>query len=248
MTLQDPGTRGFEPPDAGLTPDELIARAAALRESLRERQDECDAIGRLPDSTLRDFIDAGFWRVVQPRRFGGYEFDLDTFLRITVELSRGCPSSGWVFGLTAAHNLIVGLFEEQGQIELFGDGDFRCPLSNLPAPAKRVDGGYVVSGWWDYSSGCDVATHFIGGAVVTEPERRDRHPLGRDAPRPVRDHRQLGHAGDARHRLAARRRRGPLHPRAPHRPLPQSGAPGAGVPRRRRPREPDVPRARWPRC
>jgi 3-hydroxy-9,10-secoandrosta-1,3,5(10)-triene-9,17-dione monooxygenase len=168
MTLQDPGTRGFEPPEAGLTPDELIARAGALRETLRERQDECDAIGRLPDSTMRDFIDAGFWRVVQPRRFGGYEFDLDTFLRITVELSRGCPSSGWVFGLTAAHNLIVGLFEEQGQIELFGDGDFRCPLSNLPAPAKRVDGGFVVSGWWDYSSGCDVATHFIGGAVVTE--------------------------------------------------------------------------------
>ena len=74
---------------------------------------------------------------MQPRRFGGYEFELDTFLRITVELSRGCPSSGWVFGLMAAHNLIVGLFEEQGQIELFGDGDFRCPLSNLPAPAKQ---------------------------------------------------------------------------------------------------------------
>jgi 3-hydroxy-9,10-secoandrosta-1,3,5(10)-triene-9,17-dione monooxygenase len=170
MTLQDPGTRGFEPPDPDLTPDELVARATALRDKLRERQDECDGIGRLPDSTLQDYIDAGFWRVVQPRRFGGYEFDLDTFLRVTTELSRGCPSSGWVFGLTAAHNLIVGLFEEQGQIELFGDGDFRCPLSNLPAPAKKVDGGYVVSGWWDYSSGCDVATHFIGGAVITEDD------------------------------------------------------------------------------
>jgi 3-hydroxy-9,10-secoandrosta-1,3,5(10)-triene-9,17-dione monooxygenase len=153
-----------------MTPDELVARATALRETLRERQDECDAIGRLPDSSLRDFIDAGFWRVVQPRRFGGYELDLDTFLRITMELSRGCPSSGWVYGLTAAHNLIVGLFEEQGQVELFGDGDFRCPLSNLPAPARKVDGGYVVSGWWDYSSGCDVATHFIGGAVLAEPD------------------------------------------------------------------------------
>ena len=53
-----------------------------------------------------------------------------------MELSRGCPSSGWVFGLTAAHNLIVGSFEELGQIELFGDGDFRCPLSALPAPGR----------------------------------------------------------------------------------------------------------------
>jgi 3-hydroxy-9,10-secoandrosta-1,3,5(10)-triene-9,17-dione monooxygenase len=170
MALQDPSTRGIEPPDPDLTPDELVARATALRPTLRERQDECDELGRLPDSTLRDYVDAGFWRVVQPRRFGGYEFDLDTFLRVTVELSRGCPSSGWVFGLTAAHNLIVGLFDERGQAELFGDGDFRCPLSNLPAPATKVDGGYVVSGSWDYCSGCDIATHFIGGSVLTEPD------------------------------------------------------------------------------
>ena len=171
MTLQDPGTLSFEPPDPDLTPGELVARATALRPALRERQDECEGIGRLPDSTTQDFIDAGFWRVVQPRRFGGYEFDLHTFHRIVVELSRGCPSSGWVFGLTAAHNLIVGNFEERGQAELFGpDGDFRCPLSNLPAPAKRAEGGYVVNGWWDYSSGCDAATHFIGGAIVEEAD------------------------------------------------------------------------------
>lgn len=168
MTLQDAGMRGFEPPEPDLTPAELIERAAALRAVLRERQDECDDLGRLPDSTLADYVNAGFYRTVQPRRFGGYEFDLDTFLRVTMELARGCPSSGWVFGLMAAHNLIVGLFEEQGQVELFGDGDFRCPLSALPAAAKRVDGGYEVSGFWDYCSGCDVATHFIGGTAVTD--------------------------------------------------------------------------------
>jgi 3-hydroxy-9,10-secoandrosta-1,3,5(10)-triene-9,17-dione monooxygenase len=172
MTLQDAGARGFEPPEPDLTPDELVDRATALRDVLRERQDECDGLGRLPDSTLQDYLDAGFWRVVQPRRFGGYEFDLDTFLRITIELSRGCPSSGWVFGLTATHNLLVGLCEEQGQIELFGpgNGDFRCPLSAVPQPAQKVDGGYQVSGWWDYSSGCDIATNFIASIVTFTPD------------------------------------------------------------------------------
>ena len=62
------------------------------------------------------------------------------------------------------------MWPEQGQVELFGDGDFRCPLSNLPAKAVRADGGYRVDGWWDYGSGCDTATHFIGGiAVEGEP-------------------------------------------------------------------------------
>lgn len=166
MTVQDAGTRGFEPPEPDLTPDELVARAVELREPLRERQVECEAIGRLPDATVRDFIDAGFWRAVQPRRFGGYEFDLTTFHRIATELSRGCPSSGWVYALTAAHNILVGMFEEQAQVELFGDGDFRCPLAAMAAPVEKVDGGYHVSNWWDYASGCDAATHFIGTAAI----------------------------------------------------------------------------------
>jgi 3-hydroxy-9,10-secoandrosta-1,3,5(10)-triene-9,17-dione monooxygenase len=104
--------------------------------------------------------------VLQPRRFGGFELGLETFLRIAIELSRGCPSSGWVFALTAGHAHTVTMWPQQGQIELFGDGDFRCALSNLPAPAVRVEGGYRIDGWWDYGSGCDTATHFIGGIAV----------------------------------------------------------------------------------
>ena len=142
MTLEDSSLWAIDPPEPNLTPEELIARAAALRGKLRERQAECERLGRLPDATLQDYLDAGFYRVMQPRRFGGYEFDLDTFLSVTVELSRGCPSSGWVFGLMATHNLIAGLFPEQAQAELFGDGDFRCSLSALPVPVLRVEGGY----------------------------------------------------------------------------------------------------------
>jgi 3-hydroxy-9,10-secoandrosta-1,3,5(10)-triene-9,17-dione monooxygenase len=154
-----------------ITPAALVERAAAMRDTLRARQDECEELGRLPDSSFKEFLDAGFYRVLQPRRFGGHELDVATFLRLTVELSRGCPSSGWVYGLTASHNLIIALFEEQAQIDVFGEneGDVICPVSNLPVPAVRVDGGYRLTGGWDYCSGCDVATHFVGGAVVTGP-------------------------------------------------------------------------------
>ena len=148
--------------------EELVARAAAMRDTLRERQAECEALGRLPDETNRDYVEAGFFRVIQPRRFGGFELGLQAFLRVAVELSRGCPSSGWVYALTAGHAHTVTMWPEQGQVELFGDGDFRCPLSNLPARAVRVDGGYRLDGWWDYGSGCDTATHFIGGIGVVD--------------------------------------------------------------------------------
>jgi acyl-CoA dehydrogenase-like protein len=72
------------------------------------------------------------------------------------------------------------MWPEQGQIELFGDGDFRCPLSNLPAAAVRVDGGYRIDGWWDCGSGCDTATHFIGGiAGAGAPGGPPTTPAGR---------------------------------------------------------------------
>jgi alkylation response protein AidB-like acyl-CoA dehydrogenase len=118
-----------------VTADEFVARAAAMREVLRERQAQCEELGRLPDETNREYIEAGFFRVLQPRRFGGHELGLDAFLRISIELARGCPSSGWVYALTAGHAHTVTMWPEQGQVELFGDGDFRCPFSNLPARA-----------------------------------------------------------------------------------------------------------------
>jgi 3-hydroxy-9,10-secoandrosta-1,3,5(10)-triene-9,17-dione monooxygenase len=123
-----------------VTADELVARAAAMRATLRSRQAQCEAEGRLPDETNREMVEAGFFRVLQPRRFDGYELGLEAFLRIAVELSRGCPSSGWVYALTAGHAHTVTMWPEQGQVELFGDGDFRGPLSNLPARAVAVDG------------------------------------------------------------------------------------------------------------
>ena len=79
------------PPESDLTPDEMLRRARAMRPVLRERQAECEALGRLPDSTNDEFVKAGFYRILQPRRFGGYEFDLPAFVSVMIEIARGCP-------------------------------------------------------------------------------------------------------------------------------------------------------------
>jgi 3-hydroxy-9,10-secoandrosta-1,3,5(10)-triene-9,17-dione monooxygenase len=65
-----------------------------MRPVLRERQVRCGQIGRLPEETNQEFINAGFYRILQPRRFAGYEFDVIDFIRIMSEVSRGCPESG----------------------------------------------------------------------------------------------------------------------------------------------------------
>ena len=64
-------TQSIPVPEPGLTQDEIVQRARDMIPVLRERQEECERIGRLPDETSRDFVEAGFYRILQPRRFGG---------------------------------------------------------------------------------------------------------------------------------------------------------------------------------
>src|SRR5471032_135725 len=91
------------PPEPELTPADMLGRARAMRETLRQRQAACEALGRIPEVTHGEFMKAGFYRILQPRCFGGYEFSFQTFVQVMVEVSRGCPESGWVLALVSAH-------------------------------------------------------------------------------------------------------------------------------------------------
>lgn len=154
-------------PEPALTPRAMVERAAALRPMLRAQQAACEAAGHILPATNDAFLAAGFYRALQPRRFGGYELDLPTFAEVMIEVTRGCPSSGWVLAFTAGHTHILAAFPEQAQVEAYGaDGDLRAPLVGSPGSARPVEGGYVVDGAWDYASGCDTATHFFATVMV----------------------------------------------------------------------------------
>src|SRR5215216_232969 len=144
------------------SPAEAVASAREMLPRLRARQAECEALGRLHPATQDELVARGLYRVLQPRRFGGMEFDLPTFFEIMAAVARGCPSSGWVLALTAGHaHTLAAVFPEPTQAATFGSsGEFRCPLSsNGGGTAVAIEGGWRISGRWNYVSGCEVATH-----------------------------------------------------------------------------------------
>src|SRR5688572_15802748 len=111
--------------DQGTTPAALIERATAMVPELIARQQETEDRTYYAEDTHRAFRDAGLYRVTVPRRYGGYEFDFDTFLRIVQVFTRACPSTGWMYCLGAAHSLVAGmLFGEEAQADMFAGGDF----------------------------------------------------------------------------------------------------------------------------
>jgi 3-hydroxy-9,10-secoandrosta-1,3,5(10)-triene-9,17-dione monooxygenase len=160
-------------PESDLTAAEVIRRAERLKPLVREEQDASEARGYHSEELHREFLEAGFYRMVQPRRFGGYEFDFPTFWRVITTISEGDPGTGWCLALATHHAWVIGShWPEQAQRELFGPrGDFRGPHRALPGgTAVRTDGGYLVSGQWDYCSGVPYATHFMGNCVVPPAE------------------------------------------------------------------------------
>jgi 3-hydroxy-9,10-secoandrosta-1,3,5(10)-triene-9,17-dione monooxygenase len=172
MTEATAATGTIRVPEPDLTPDQLIARAQALIPLIREQQDDAEARGYYGEDLHRRFVEAGFSRCMQPRRFGGYEFDLTTFLKVMVAIATGDPGTGWCLQLGSSHAWIVAsLFPEDVQATVFGpDGDFRCPHPAGPtSQAVEVDGGYRVTGRLPYASGIPYATWALGGSLVQPP-------------------------------------------------------------------------------
>ena len=159
-------------PEPGLTPETLIARAAALRPSIRETQNEDDARGCHSEAMEMEFRKAGFYRILQPKMFGGYEFDYVTFYRVMLEIARGNPGVSWCLSLAATHGLLISShWPERAQFDLFGEnGDLRAPhrVGAVTSSCVKVDGGYVVDGVWNYCSGIPYATHFIANVAFKE--------------------------------------------------------------------------------
>lgn len=160
-------------PEPDLTPRELIARATALKPLLRAQQAENDARGSYSPELHQAFLKAGLYRTMQPRMFGGYEFDVTTFYRAMLEVAHGHPSAGWCLTLCASHPfLIASHWSEQAQRELFGpDGHFAAPHRVPPnGVLTPVEGGYRLTGLWDYCSGIPYATHLVCGARLPTAE------------------------------------------------------------------------------
>jgi len=178
---------GFPPPpEPGLTPAEVIARAEAIAPALAERQAETEKRTYYAPETHAAFSEAGFYRILVPRRYGGYEFGLDTFLRVAMALARGCPSTGWMFCLGATHALQAAtLFDAQTQAELFREGEFICPATIVPAgTAERAgNGDWILTGTFPYCSGSPYATHFLGHTLVSRSAGEPPEPMLFIAPR-----------------------------------------------------------------
>lgn len=168
MSAPDTLGAGLEPPDPGLTREEMIARAVALRPRLIADQEATERRTFYSQEMHEAFLGAGFYHLYVPRRYGGYEFDVPTYVRVVQEIARGCVSTAWCLGLAMNHALMVGSWwPREAQDEIFAGGDFRCASVAAPVgKAAPTDDGWEINGQVGFASGSPYSTFYMGQAML----------------------------------------------------------------------------------
>jgi alkylation response protein AidB-like acyl-CoA dehydrogenase len=158
--------------ETGVDTEELIRRATELQPLLAKNAARTEADRRVPEENIEAIREAGLFRLMVPKRLGGHETTIKTKMEVSAALAEACGSTAWVTGLTNVCGWLVGTLPDQAQQDVFGaDPDARVAGVLAPSPdIEKVDGGYVVSGRWAWSSGSLHATWALGGVVQLGPD------------------------------------------------------------------------------
>jgi 3-hydroxy-9,10-secoandrosta-1,3,5(10)-triene-9,17-dione monooxygenase len=154
----------------------MVSRAKALIPRWRERAAKTEELRRLPPETERDLHDTGLFRIVQPKRVGGSEFDYVALVDCADIIGQADASVAWNFANLASHHWMLGMFDRQAQ-DLVWDKDANALIASsfiFPAGrARKVDGGYLLRGSWPFSSGVDSSEWNMLASVVSSDDEAD---------------------------------------------------------------------------
>ena len=146
--------------------DTLVGAASNLVPMLRETAQATETNRRVSEHTTDAFREAGIFRLMQPARYGGYEYGFTAFIDVISELGRGCTSSAWGCAIGTIHQWLIAGFPEEAQDDVWKRTPeaFAC-VSYAPTGATQaVDGGYLVNGRWQFVSNVDNSDWIIVGA------------------------------------------------------------------------------------
>jgi len=168
-------------PDARSSPEEIPMASqlksapsdAALLEAARaasltacELASDTERLHRLPDDLLSGLRRSGLLRAGAPREIGGFELPPGLALQCAEEVARGDTSAGWCVSIAITSSLMAGYLPSASREELLGEDQLAAGVAAPRGRARRVDGGFAVSGRWAFCSGITHSDVLFAGCLV----------------------------------------------------------------------------------
>lgn len=139
--------------------DNLIDIAKSMVPLIQASLDRIDAERQLPSELASAMAHKHLFGLYVPKELGGPETDPITAFRVVEEIAQVDGSVGWcVFNGTAVSSAVARL-SPRAATEIFGDPPLVLGSGSARAggTAKRTEGGYLVTGRWNFLSGIDHA-------------------------------------------------------------------------------------------
>lgn len=155
------------------TEAELIDALTALVPMLAEHAASAERERKPVDAVMQAIDATGAYRWFVPKRYGGYEFSLAGFVEVGMRLGEGCASTAWVTTFCMEHNWLLALYDQPAQDDIFGSHPYIVAPGTL-SPGGRAtlaDGGYRITGRWQWGTGVMHADWVMVAALVPVPDR-----------------------------------------------------------------------------
>lgn len=147
----------------------LIDAAREIAPLARRHADESERDRRLAPPVVAALRDAGLFRMLVPRELGGAEATVADLVAAIETVAAGDGAAGWCLMIAATTGITAALLPPDGAREIHGDpGAITGGMLMPRGAARRVEGGYRVTGRWAYGSGSPHCTWLLGGVTVVD--------------------------------------------------------------------------------
>ena len=132
----------------------LLEGARRIAPQIRDAADEIEAGRQLPDHVVQLLREAGAFRMIQPKAWGGHDADPVTQILFIEEIAKADASAAWCVMIGCDGGLLSRELDEHVAREMYADIDaVTCGAAFPPGKAVPVEGGYRATGRWPYLSG-----------------------------------------------------------------------------------------------
>ena len=150
---------------------ELVERARGIMDLVDRDAAAGEALGQLTDAVDDAFHETGLWGMWVPRELGGAELWPVASVHVLEDISYADPSAGWVLMAAAlATGCDAAYLGDEAVAQLFPGGRLLVHAGQGTRPGRAVttEGGYLLTGEWQFASGIKNSQIIHTGSMPEE--------------------------------------------------------------------------------
>ena len=132
--------------------------------------DEIERLRDIPDALFDRLIERDLFRLLLPRAYGGAELDPLRYVHILEEVAKSDASTAWCLGQNNVCSMVAAYLEPAAAREIFDSPRAILAWGPGPGEARVTEGGYLLSGRFDFASGSRHATWLGAHVPVIAPD------------------------------------------------------------------------------